>query len=505
MPERETVKTLRRDLIALTLMFEKVVAAASADDDESDALIAELTAGIAALRASHDAMAADDADDDPQIEALRKEIAALRGDGPPAEGGHPGEPPPHGEPHPEPQPPHGEPPPPPPVGDGVAIVNLLTVTRSGTEGAVFTFEVERTGDLSLECDAEYRVEALTGPRTVTADDFVGDVFPRGAITFMPGVTKGTIMVPVKADSFAEETENFRLYLTEPWRAQVGPSWEAVGTILPSLGTPTPAPTPTPTPTPVPPSPTSRVFFEDFSDFPIYNATQNPNGKWIDRAPWDDGSAKSRMTGDGAQRCLMSGPYWAPELPATYTRDQTGLYLDVIKNPRSPTDPKYSAFGKPANYLGALMTTQRSDMRVFGRWKVRARWVHGPGGFPAIWLLNGASNKEFDIMEAYGSKPGAVNATIHNHALGSGPENHFGKEITGLDTTKFHDYECDVRVDKIRVFIDGGQVWELPTPANFRDPLMLLINNTVGEWGANDQVNQAQLPYRFQTSLVEIFS
>lgn len=88
--------------------------------------------------------------------------------------------------------------------------------RSGT--TLFTFNVARSGDLSLPAVASYVVSG-SGPHPASAMDFTGNVFPSGSIAFLPGETSKTISIGVAGDVIVEDDETFTVTIN-PMSADV---------------------------------------------------------------------------------------------------------------------------------------------------------------------------------------------------------------------------------------------------------------------------------------------
>ena len=84
----------------------------------------------------------------------------------------------------------------------------------GTAGTAtnFAFTVNRSGDLSGSVTANYSLKG-SGSGAATALDFASGAFPSGTISFAPGETSKTILIPVIADSMKEGNEGFTLTLS----------------------------------------------------------------------------------------------------------------------------------------------------------------------------------------------------------------------------------------------------------------------------------------------------
>ncbi|WP_019499802.1 DUF4347 domain-containing protein [Pseudanabaena sp. PCC 6802] len=84
--------------------------------------------------------------------------------------------------------------------------------NSGT--TAFSFLVMRTGDITGTTDVSYAVTG-SGTNAATASDFVGNALPIGTISFAPGQSFKTIVVPVSGDVGFETNEDFTVTLSNP--------------------------------------------------------------------------------------------------------------------------------------------------------------------------------------------------------------------------------------------------------------------------------------------------
>ena len=104
--------------------------------------------------------------------------------------------------------------PPPPTT--LAIVADSANQPEGDSGTTaFTFTVARTGsDLNATTTVHYTV-AGGGAAQATADDFAGNAFPSGTVTFAAGESSRTVTIEVQGDTVAEADETFTATLSNP--------------------------------------------------------------------------------------------------------------------------------------------------------------------------------------------------------------------------------------------------------------------------------------------------
>jgi len=86
-------------------------------------------------------------------------------------------------------------------------------------GTIFNFTVIRTGVVTGTSIASWIV-AGNGDHPVTSDDFIGDIFPAGIVTFAAGETEQNIVIEIKGDSISEASERFRITLFNPSGATI---------------------------------------------------------------------------------------------------------------------------------------------------------------------------------------------------------------------------------------------------------------------------------------------
>ncbi|MCL4207830.1 MAG: hypothetical protein KJ000_35540, partial [Pirellulaceae bacterium] len=99
--------------------------------------------------------------------------------------------------------------------------------NSGTTD--FSFTVTRSGDTSGTTTVDYSVTG-SGTNSANADDF-GGAFPSGTVTFGPGESSKSIVIPVSGDTDVESNETFAVTLSNPSGLATISTVAADGTIL----------------------------------------------------------------------------------------------------------------------------------------------------------------------------------------------------------------------------------------------------------------------------------
>jgi hypothetical protein len=122
----------------------------------------------------------------------------------------------------------------------------LAEPQNGTADMTFTVSLSAAANQAISLNY-----ATADGSALAGSDFTAS---SGSITFAPGETTKTIIVPIKADAADEPAETFTLNFTLTGGNATLSDQAAQGTILPATSAPTPTPTtptPTPTGTPIP--------------------------------------------------------------------------------------------------------------------------------------------------------------------------------------------------------------------------------------------------------------
>ncbi len=91
-----------------------------------------------------------------------------------------------------------------------------TPTWEGNAGSnEIPFVVSRWGLTDGTTTVNWNVRASASSHSASEDDFVGEIFPSGTITFGPGEVHKTIIIPVLGDSVVEPDESFEVVLSNP--------------------------------------------------------------------------------------------------------------------------------------------------------------------------------------------------------------------------------------------------------------------------------------------------
>lgn len=103
--------------------------------------------------------------------------------------------------------------PPPP---SVPTISIAAASASQPEGATYTFNLTRSGNLANSSTVSYAVSGAAN-----AADFTGGVLPSGSVTFASGAASVSFSVTTVNDTTVEPDESFTVTLSNPSNATIG--------------------------------------------------------------------------------------------------------------------------------------------------------------------------------------------------------------------------------------------------------------------------------------------
>lgn len=181
--------------------------------------------------------------------------------------------------------------------------------------------------------------------------------------------------------------------------------------------------------------------------------------------------------------------WGNSELQNYTNRPSNVQLDgdgkLVITARS------EAFGG-AYFTSARIKTKDLFAQAYGRFEARIKTPHGPGIWPAFWMLGADIDTkpwprcgEIDIMEQRGQQPSITHGTLHGPGYSGG--NSIGKAYALTDgrfDTDYHIYAVEWGEDYIDFFVDN-YLYQRLTPADvtgewvYNKPFYLLLNVAVG--------------------------
>ena len=128
--------------------------------------------------------------------------------------------------------------------------------------------------------------------------------------------------------------------------------------------------------------------------------------------------------------------------------------------------------------------QHGFAQRYGYFEINAKLPDGAGGWPAFWLIGVDKTKaasEIDVFEYYG----AFNDGFHSveHIWEGGKDRLHLDHIThvppGSLTSQFNKYGVLIDPDRTRFYLNRQEVWDTPTPPEYRQPMYILLNLALG--------------------------
>lgn len=178
-------------------------------------------------------------------------------------------------------------------------------------------------------------------------------------------------------------------------------------------------------------------------------------------------------------------------------DEAELYSDpsIGANPFSAAGGVLDIHAAPASdpsktwgqtYTSGIITTNHSFSQLYGYFEMRAELPAGSGMWPAFWLLpqQHVWPPELDVLEAFGqtttnAEGGAY--SLHHGLLTSGAGSQSGWSGTaGANLyAQFNTFGVDWEPHTITFYFNGVAYATAPTPADYHQPMYMLVNLAVG--------------------------
>ena len=231
-----------------------------------------------------------------------------------------------------------------------------------------------------------------------------------------------------------------------------------------------------------------TFTDDFNTLSV-SARGEVASRWIAHTPWNGDF------GDAA---------FADPQPGFPFQVHDGI-LDI--EARKGADGKWQS-----GLLASATPANAGFAQRYGYFEMRAKLPPGPGTWPGFWLNANQRHDdpnpgvEIDVIEYYGQFPDAYHSAVHvwNKAdpKKSTVEDHVTSVPSGSLTGAFHTYGVDVEPDWITFYLDRRETWQVATPPELTDPLMVLVDLALGSgWPIDKTPN----PSVMQVDYVHVFA
>lgn len=190
-------------------------------------------------------------------------------------------------------------------------------------------------------------------------------------------------------------------------------------------------------------------------------------RWMAHTPWrgDFGDARFTKPGPNGPFAVHNG-----ELRITAKKDRLGRWQSGL--------------------LAAADATGAGAGVRFGYFEARMRMPHGPGTWPAFWLMSlqptndKAPKVEIDVVEYYGHADDKYQIAWHVwHKKPYTRMNRGDSEMidvpAGSLIHRFHDYGVQVDPERITYYLNRMPIAQMPTPPELKTPLYPLVNLALG--------------------------
>ena len=206
-----------------------------------------------------------------------------------------------------------------------------------------------------------------------------------------------------------------------------------------------------------------LTFEDDLKYLDVSA-HGPDSQWIAHTPWygDFGDAAFDDPGE-------LGPF-------SVSRD--GLSITARK----------AADGRWHSGLLSSMDKdgpgQHGFAQLYGYFEIRTQLPDGPGVWPAFWLVGTdkqRSSAEIDVFEYYGAFPDGFHSVEHIWEQGTDRLHldHITHAEPNFFSSRFNTFGVLIDPDHTRFYLNREQVWDTPTPPEYRQPMYILLNLALG--------------------------
>lgn len=203
--------------------------------------------------------------------------------------------------------------------------------------------------------------------------------------------------------------------------------------------------------------------------------------------------------------------WGNQELQVYTNNPANVSLDGQGN------LVITAIRTGNSFTSARIKTQGLFAQKYGRFEARIKTPHGPGIWPAFWLLGENIQTvgwpqcgEIDIMELRGQEPHIIHGSIHGPGYSGGNpiSKGFGLKNGRFDTD-FNIFAIEWDADKIDFFVNDF-LYQRVTPRDvpgewvFDQPFFILLNLAVGGNYVGFPTDQTPFPQKMIVDYVRVY-
>ena len=203
--------------------------------------------------------------------------------------------------------------------------------------------------------------------------------------------------------------------------------------------------------------------------------------------------------------------WGNQELQQYTNDPANVSLDGEGN------LVITAIRSGNSFTSARIKTQGLFSQQYGRFEARLKTPHGPGLWPAFWLLGSNVETvgwpqcgEIDIMELRGQEPHIIHGSLH------GPGYSAGAAVTGAHALINDRFDNDFNLFAVEWFEDRIDFFvndylykrverdELPGEWVFNTPFFIILNVAVGGTYVGFPTDQTPFPQQMVVDYVKVY-
>ncbi|RAK58446.1 hypothetical protein DJ021_00845 [Phenylobacterium hankyongense] len=152
-----------------------------------------------------------------------------------------------------------------------------------------------------------------------------------------------------------------------------------------------------------------------------------------------------------------------------------------------------------DYTSGMLNTLGSFEQKYGYFEMRAELPTATGTWPAFWMMPSpfVPNVEGDIMEALAATPNVD----YRRAFGGDATQY--DNTYKIDPTGFHTYGMLWTPSTVTFYYDGVAVLQGATPANWTNPMAMIVNMATGGWGGN--ADPTMFPAQMQVDYIRAYA
>jgi beta-glucanase (GH16 family) len=183
-----------------------------------------------------------------------------------------------------------------------------------------------------------------------------------------------------------------------------------------------------------------------------------------------------LSGNGEQEIYVD-PSFAGTSGSPLGLNPFSVQNGVLTITASPTPSQDLQYLNNMPYISGQLNTQNSFSQTYGYFEMRAELPGGGQGlWPAFWLLpeNNSWPPEIDVFEQVSGATSNIFSTIHDNTGNSSSNFNIGDTSAG-----YHTYGVLWTPQTLTFYVDGQKMFSTPTPADYNQPMYMLMNLAVG--------------------------